>query len=518
MYLEGYLSADNGLSIALFTKNRSVALERALRSCAEDIPHDILREVIIFDDSENEQIRQENRTIVAASGLLRKTTVRYAGPVEKQDYISCLTERGIPEDVCQFAFSPSRSRLSTIGANRNSALIENPGKRYLSMDDDVICKLVRRPESSDKCLYAPFDSAAADPVYPCELRSFRDQESLQQYLVPSPHNFLQVHLPVLGATVRPNGSLDGSDDVVLMTDPEESQTHGEIAALKCIITLPGLAGDCGWHIPSHYLWLQGTSLNALLESRESYNTALASRIVLRAVKQRTMMRGSANMMSTCVGLDNRETLPPFVPFGRGEDVIFGRMVSMCFPRSCLLHLPDAVQHRPIEDRRFRRDDVFVAALGIDLCVLLAAVLVSVTQNCACDNSTPEKAYRSIGTYLERLGALSPPEANAVLQTSVTTFVDEYYSSLMHSSASRPESPPEWRRDVRQLMSLREKTRQRSTSHLPVEFLLSYAPNEALPATQNFLRCYGRLLNHWPSIVPISRTLSDSGIRISRVLN
>ncbi len=55
-------------------------------------------------------------------------------------------------------------------------------------------------------------------------------------------------------------------------------------------------------------------------------------------------------MSAATGLDNTQLLPPYIPAGRGEDLLFGIMTQRLHPDSGVFNLAASVPHLPIDER------------------------------------------------------------------------------------------------------------------------------------------------------------------------
>ena len=58
-------------------------------------------------------------------------------------------------------------------------------------------------------------------------------------------------------------------------------------------------------------------------------------------------------MAAVTGLDHRALLPPYLPAGRGEDILFGIMLQRLHPESAVWNEGWAIRHEPIDERKGR---------------------------------------------------------------------------------------------------------------------------------------------------------------------
>ena len=58
-------------------------------------------------------------------------------------------------------------------------------------------------------------------------------------------------------------------------------------------------------------------------------------------------------MAAVTGLDHRALLPPYLPAGRGEDILFGIMLQRLHPESAVWNEGWAIRHEPTDERKGR---------------------------------------------------------------------------------------------------------------------------------------------------------------------
>ena len=227
----------------------------------------------------------------------------------------------------------------------------------------------------------------------------------------------------------------------------------------------------------------------------AYTAALQSRELLRQHLSTTITH-TGPLMATCIGLDNRDLLPPFFPAWRNEDGVFGRVLHHCFPHGYAAHLPFVLPHVP--DRQLTKQRP--AQPPPDPTTLRISELVIACIG-TCPNAPPalpEAArMRALGRHLIELGDLPEPD-----------FHDALRMPLAHRSANairaaesllntwNPPIGDVWAIDLRQTIQLHHQA------------LLKPAPHP--PNAQSLIRRYGELLYWWPAIVEKTRHLKEKG--------
>src|SRR5579872_869343 len=118
-------------TLVMPTCNRVESAGRSLRTFIENSrKHGLNCDYVVYDDSPSPQVRREYRAML--SGLQREFGVPlfYAGTEEKVLFLKRLIAAAdIPPDLPKFAlFDIYHHRASTLGANRNAVLLDNPGR------------------------------------------------------------------------------------------------------------------------------------------------------------------------------------------------------------------------------------------------------------------------------------------------------------------------------------------------------------------------------------------------------
>jgi hypothetical protein len=503
-------------SIVVITRDRPGALVRVIESHvrAKKISNAQELTMTVVDDSTTPSVAAKNAQIAKEVLDHREIPAKYVGLEERKRFVSDLTAFGLPRDVLSFGLLRDRSGIKAPGANRNASLLASPGKLFMSVDDDTEGMCMELANDDGDTDFAVTTDHSSDPIAPCELLSFIDREALVSRLSVADCGALQLHGQLLGKTIVQDSVASSCLDGSLVPN----QWRTDLLGKRIVVTLNGLAGDCGWGTSSNFLWFRGASLARLTHSESHYKMACSSRIVFRAARRIELATGCSNMMGTFFAVDNRELLPPFPPGGCGEDLVFGRLVSACVPNACFAHLPQALIHSPVEPRCFDPKDIFMAAFGIDLCILLVAILKAMPDEQAMSNPEADRRVVAVGEHLERVGALPAEEANSYIREQVLRLTEHHFSSLKDHADSYVATAQAWRSDALGICELQKVTRESVGYHLPVEFSSGRKYLLALEQTRTYLRSYGRLLQYWPGIVRASLELEEIGLGLARKLN
>src|SRR5262249_2358626 len=122
------------------------------------------------------------------------------------------------------------------------------------------------------------------------------------------------------------------------------------------VTMNGSLGDCSYPRPLYHLLWEGQSLERLTRNESEYRALRISRELLRVV-DRITISDNPPVQGMFLGLDNRELLPAYLPVGRGEDLLFGQVLSKCSYNAYYARLPWALLHEPVETRYFLPEQI-----------------------------------------------------------------------------------------------------------------------------------------------------------------
>jgi hypothetical protein len=487
-------------SVGFPTGDRGEVLRRGVASYIENgLRFGRSSDFVVMDDSAQPQTREAHRRMLRELKRRYGVNILYAGLEEKLAFAGRLAEAGnLPEEAVRFACLGDKQRgVTTVGANRNALLLHTVGELVFSADDDTVCRIGVPPDQSDGMEYRSLGG-------PKEYWFFPDREAALGAVEYAERDILALHEQWLGR--EPLIRLLGNDpDGRVSLDQAEPQFLRKLKRRsgKVALTLNGTVGDCGWDNPHFHLFQHGSTYERLTRSEHAYRAARASRELIQAANHTTITERAEPMLAMCMGLDNRDLLPPFPPVGRGEDVAFGAILSGCFQKDFTAHLPWIVPHDPLQRKSFpARRHVFVVAPNAYLpaCVKMFAPGLA---------RTPAERLDKLGQFLEELGRLPKAPFEEFVRWRVRNSMSDFVSWLDERLQNSKERPPEfWAREAWQAI---EQARRSAVA--PVDEL--YELDGGREAFQLLMSRFGQVLSWWPQIVATAGRLRTEGTRLAQ---
>jgi hypothetical protein len=455
-------------------------LESYIRNCQR---HDRSPDFVVSNDSPSPEASDRTKAALRKLANRFNAPVRYAGREQKSRFADALaTESGVLREVVGFAlFGDERCPLST-GANRNSLLLDAAGALMLAVDDDTLCQIAAaRDHESARTFFPGYD--------PTAFWFFPDRAQATQSLSFVDADILSCHEELLGRAV------DGTSGHVVMT-------------------LNGLAGDSGMASPRYYLSLTGASRDRLVASEQAYRSALESREVLRTVQQPTITAGPF-CMTTFLGLDNRDLLPPFFPVQRNSDGIFGLTLRKCVDASHVAFLPWILLHAPEPPRVFAPDEMWADAAAVRMADIVIASILD-HQNLTGDAAVATR-LADLGDHLRWLGSLDYPDFETRVRTQQQFRNFAFLTALHGQLHTYRASPTYWADDVRRMIDLISRASSAEDHLIPRDLRQGRDAGAARLLSQDLVAKYGELLLAWPVMVAAAKRLRDKGCRLAKAL-
>lgn len=335
--------------VVIITWERPEALQRLLASIKQNCASEKFHQLYVVDDSRKEENIKRNRELVANAAFGLKTPVQYMGQPEQQKLLAQLAAK-LPEHEESIRFLADQSLWRdqwTSGLARNLALLLSCGRRLVMLDDDTICDVFEPGEPKSDI------SISGLPREADFFSSAHEWKGQRQALNPDPVNR---HMQCLGLPLadalntfgqhqlKPAGLSSASTEMLNKLKPGSRVLVTECGSLGC----PGTASNT-W-LPD----MSSRSIRHMLASPEKVHNALYSRMVWTGRLQPHF--GARPNMSQITGFDNRAMLPPYFPIQRGEDRLFGFLLSFIFPNDLSLDYPWAIPHLPIPKREWTDQD------------------------------------------------------------------------------------------------------------------------------------------------------------------
>jgi hypothetical protein len=220
-------------------------------------------------------------------------------------------------------------------------------------------------------------------------------------------------------------------------------------------------------------------------------------------------------MTTFLGMDNTEILPPFFPVFRMEDAIFGEMIKRCRQDSCFATIPWDLVHTPKEERSYPTDQLY---LEDHFWPVDAVVTALQSFQYPIDQKSLTETLSSLGEHLMNFGSL-PFGQYRELVGRYRQFTQaqniKTYADLLDRY---PKSPAYWVKDVKKMIELTKKTALQPLALAPGQMIETLGLEEAEKLLQKLLFRFGELVKWWPDIVKTAKDLRRKEIRLAQLLS
>ena len=503
---------DPGINtLGIVTGNRPQTLQRCLESYFQNCQATgkTLHSLII-DDSAKPEVCQEYRERLQSLHTKFNLPITYIGRQELQQFVENLRREGdIPHSVIEFALvKPSHSPLFHSG-NRNTLLLATGGELVFSADDDTLCQAVASPAMSQG-LGLISDTDPSDYWFFPNRESLLRERSLQSTDVLHKIEELLGKGPAqIVANKRP-----GHESIAVHDINDELLKRLQDPQARVTLTFPGLIGDCGWGAPfgfwgdpMGFLLMEGDSHSRLTHTEEHYRQSCKSREILRVTPTPTLSDASFSM-STFLGMDNRELLPPFFPFGRGSDTLFGWTTWHSLPHSLVGHIPWALLHAPQDPRMFHQGELLRTASAFDSSKILFACLAMFQWNSYQDD--PAQRLLQMGKFLREIGQLSPSKFEECIRVAALHYNSRFERMIEQRLQASESMPKYWAQDLEQYLILLRKSELGNDYWVPLDLALGVSLSIAKERTSKFILQFGELLCWWPTMRDAAQALKTKG--------
>lgn len=391
--------------------------------------------------------------------------------------------KGINPNIISFALNPSFQKndvgIVTTGANRNLLILALSGKKFISIDDDVLVEPIRYINEKNPQIIA---SSTTNPLF---FKSLESNELLREEIEfgqkVSIDDFFDMHIRML------------------------STIHTETNN-KCAASLSGYYGDSGFHSPRLIFSLEDQEILKLTSSNAFFNSSTKSRLVWRESEEEKYLEISP-FMPICAGFNNEIDLPPFFPLGRNQDGAYAYAMAACLENITIGHVNCSVFHDPIEKRTYENT---LDKIDIRINDLMAFIWVDIIK------SAKAKNYQESSLFFNQLSTLDNRQfTNKIYQLMTSNLIarsvslDEKCKRLKHRNTLFIN---EW---IYLATKESEYCKWLATNPhkcIPVEATrLANEPYFALELVKTWINNYSQLLKHWSSIRQIAKTISPFDI-------
>jgi hypothetical protein len=419
--------------VVIITWERPQALERLLESITANCNTNKILRLHVVDDSRKAENIKQNQALVKkfADGI--NAPLQYFGQQEQQSLLGELAKR-LPEHENAIRFLADQSKWRehwTSGLARNLALLLSCGHRLVMIDDDTLCDVYDPPRPKPEITFSDDQR---------EAEFFANEQgwaARHQALNPDP---VDRHMQCLGLTFSNALDVLGQNHLqaIGFTNVSAYLTNELKMDSPVLMTECGSLGCPG---TSRNTWLPDiapAALGQMLASEQSTTLALTTRMAW--IGRNHPHFSPRSNMSAMTGFDNREMLPPYLPFIRGEDRLFGNMLDYIFPTAVTLDYPWAVPHLPIPQREWREQDLdFTPG---DSFPLFFMHQVS-EQKSACHASSPADRMVVLANWFDDLAAAPGESLAAMYQDARLGDTSQQMQKLRRLMADAESTPSGW---------------------------------------------------------------------------
>ncbi|GEM_PF-1746649 len=493
-------------ALGIVTKNRPTSLRHCLSSylehCAE---RERAIEVAVMDDSSEPRTLISNRDMLAEMARSRDVSIFHASGLDKIRFADMLSRwSGVKKDTIDFALFGLPAIDYTAGANRNALLLHSVGDLILSVDDDTLCHTVETPSPDPRLVLR----CQADPQ---EFWFFSDRKAAMEFAAKSDIDIFASHESLLGRTLSDIIASAPRERIDLQSLCESFLESLQQRGGSVVFTNNGLLGDCA--LSSSLTLLVHTSRQTqgrLMQSKQDYDLALQTREVLRVADSPHIIHGPP-WSGTVMGLDNSRLLPPFVPTGRGEDVLFGFLITKCMPDAYFGHLPWALLHAPPTQREYLYSAVATADnLRVD--DLMGVAIASFRARPG--REATDRQLKDLGNYLKDISDLTDKgfreETIRLLLGQEAELIARIERLILDD-----EGPSFRADDMKSWIERRAIMWTNPDALFPQDTDEDFAA--AWATAKMIMRRYGELLCAWPEVISAALQLRAKGIRIGQPL-
>ena len=335
---------DSDCRVFILTCDRPEALQRLLSGLSRQTLPAAVESVWVIDDSREGVNAEHNAQIIASLSSDLSCAIHHVDAGKRNHLIEGL-KTALPQhsqSIDWLLAHASWGDYPTYGIARNFSLLLSVGKRALVLDDDIIPQGITPPLAA-----TPLRFGAANQR---EAGFYASREALAQHTLRMDESPLTAMLHSLGESlgnIIPQ-HLSGHTNLVGFDGSLFSEHDGGSRAL---VSQCGSWGDSGTGRASWTIHLDNASIKRLLETSADIEEVLGSRSSWLGYRGPVLSHYST--LSQLTGLDHRALLPPYLPAGRGEDILFGIMLQRLHPESVVLNQGWAIHHDPMEDRSER---------------------------------------------------------------------------------------------------------------------------------------------------------------------
>lgn len=429
------------------------------------------RLISAFDDSESVSTRNEKRRITGELHDRLGVHSAYIGLDEKNAFLGILKE-SLPyelHDSAQYLLSgdPGIPFCKGPGANRNAVLSAFAGKRFISIDDDMLFEPRMLPGSSQG-ITVNHDSLDLEAGF------FPDIKSIEKITELFTGDLLKYYDSITGAetgAIAP-GSAPG----------------------RVMASMSGFYGGRWSPRPFMVFFIDG-------RMRDS---ACSSPAVYKKIKYQPfgylqspgiVISRSLVFFGGSMGVDASSTVPPFFPQVRGEDSLWAGLLQFYNENYLIASFPFALCHDWSEKKSFTEKEFKNTGADLGLVMLLLFSILSGKTEC----KSGDDPFACFGKALVELSEMPHNKWLEMCRSIWFSHVGNTVKSLGEMLIKYDHKPEFWAKDVNTFLDRIRSQSMDVESFVPRELHAAGTPEAAGRVHRKMLFDYGMLLVNWSRI-------------------
>ncbi len=430
--------------------------------------------------------------------LHREGGIRFFGRSEKAALLGRLTKDVGEGDAIAFMLGNSFGQPNTCGANRNALSLATAGYGFLSIDDDVTSDTYALPDREKGISFTK-------ETLPFTVAYFPDRISLESTVPREEIDIIAAHETLLGKSA---GDLVRENPDAVILDDADPRLIARLTDRTCMVrvTMAGLAGSSGMGSPGSILMVEGTTRDRVLASEETYAACIGSNEVLRSSSV-AKVSDSIFLMGYNIGLDNRDMLPPFFPFGRSSDAVFATLARKIGRDDLTGYLPFSVMHDPRKLKTFEPADIF------NFHIHISDIVIMIVKSCPIPDiySARETRLVMLGNHFKELAGLGHLELVHYLKTEYARQLSGYIRHLESLLRMHGGIPRFWADDVYRTIDMIDSAIDDPCHIFPVELRNTDSPALKESLLKEILLAFGRMLTVWPEVFRQAKNYNQEDI-------
>jgi len=488
-------------SLAVPTRNRPQLLQRCLESYSHCKTDERDFRFVIADQSDDAQTQKTNLQLLESLKKSTGISSTYIGWKEKKEFARRLADySGIAQETIDFCLHNDDERLQGYGANRNALLLSTIDEMTLQVDDDTVCMVAPRTESTPGIvLTTQYD--------PTDIIFLSEQETKDLCCEFTFNNVFALHEELLGRSI--SSCIDRHSGIYNVNSCDSSFFR-RLEPRKVAVTFLGTGGELAAGTSFSSMVMGEKATTSLVRSESDYRFAMINQQAKRAVSGPTITSGKW-CCTLNIGLDNRQLLPLFMPVQKNEDGIFAA-THKATGQGYFGFLPWMLLHdRPSRLSNYSDvlHDLRKSSAGISSGKVLVDMVRAEIPN--PDRRDAKANLTALGESLTDLGSRPLSEFRQAMHLTMLKECCRRISLLEGQLKMYKEAPQYWAANLSTSLSVLRESLPAASYMVPTDLLAIFGEEDALILFQRLVLKFGELLKVCAHVRQSTRELKERGV-------